>query len=79
MAKTSKAQIAAAGRYKVKTYETISFQSPRKDRLNDLLTIGATRAGVSKAVYMSETIYNRLQRDGITAADLPPLPDETTE
>ena len=80
MAKTSKAQIAAAGRYKVKTYETISFQSPRKDRLNELLTIGANRAGQSKAAYMLDSITDRLQRDGITPDLLPPLDsDSATE
>lgn len=79
MAKTSRAQIAAAGRYKVKAYETISAPARREERLNDQLTIGARRAGVSKSVYILDTLRDRLQRDGITAADLPPLPDDTTE
>lgn len=78
MTKNTASKIAANNRYKVKTYETISFQAPRKDRLNELLTIGAARAGVSKAVYMSDTIHDRLQRDGITPADLPPLPADHT-
>lgn len=79
MAKNSQARIAANNRYKNKTYETISFQSPRSERLGDQLSIGAEKAGTSKAAYIADTLRDRLQRDGITAADLPPLPDETTE
>ena len=79
MAKTSPAQIAAAGRYKVKAYETISAPARREERLNELLTIGATRAGVSKSVYILDTLRDRLHRDGVTADDLPPLPAADTE
>lgn len=79
MAKSSKARIAANGRYRLKTYETISAPARREERLNDQLTIGAQRAGVSKSVYILDTLRDRLRRDGITADDLPPLPDSTTE
>ena len=79
MAKNSQARIAANNRYKNKVYDTISFQAPRKERLNEQLEIGAARAGQSKAGYILDTLRDRLRRDGITADDLPPLPDNTTE
>lgn len=79
MAKNSQARIKANGRYTIKTYETISTRARREDRINDLVDIGAARAGQSKAAYILDSITDRLQRDGITADDLPPLPDNTTE
>ena len=80
MAKNSQARIAANNRYKNKVYETISFQSPRPDRLSEQLSIGAEKAGISKAAYIADTLRDRLQRDGITPDLLPPLDsDSTTE
>jgi len=78
MAKTSQAQIKAAIKYKQKAYETISAPARREERLNEQLTIGAERAGVSKSTYILDTLRDRLQRDGITPADLPPLPADQT-
>ena len=79
MPKSSKARIAANARYRVKAYETISAQARREERLNDQLQMGADRAGQSKAAYILDTLRDRLQRDGITADDLPPLPAADTE
>lgn len=79
MAKNSQSRIAANNRYKVKAYETISAQARREERLNDQLQMGADRAGQSKAAYILDTLRDRLQRDGITADDLPPLPAADTE
>ena len=76
MTKTSKAQIKAAGKYRLKSYETISAPARREERLNEQLTIGAQRAGVSKSVYILDTLRDRLNRDGITIADLPPAPED---
>lgn len=75
MPKTSQAQIKAAGKYRLKSYETISAPARREERLNEQLSIGATRAGVSKSTYILDTLRDRLRRDGITPADLPPLPE----
>lgn len=79
MPKNSKARLDANNRYVLKTYETISTRARRTDRINELIDIGAARAGQSKAAYILDSITDRLQRDGITADDLPPLPDSTTE
>ena len=78
MAKNSDARIKANGRYRLKAYETISAPARREERLNEQLTIGAERAGVSKSTYILDTLRDRLQRDGITPADLPPLPADHT-
>jgi len=75
--KTSAAQLRATAKYNLKTYETISARSERSERLNDLLEIGAGKAGQSKAAYILDTLRNRLQADGITPDMLPPLPDTT--
>lgn len=78
MAKNSQARIAANNRYKNKAYDTISFQAPRAERLNEQLNAGAGKAGQSKAAYILDTLRNRLQADGITPDILPPpLPDIT--
>ena len=79
MPKNSQARIKANGRYTVKTYETVSTRARREDRINDLIDIGAARAGQSKAAYILDSITARLRADGITAADLPPLPEDQTE
>lgn len=79
MPKASKARIAANARYRVKAYETISAQARRSERMNELIDIGAGRAGVSKSTYVLDSVRDRLNRDGITAADLPPLPAEDPE
>lgn len=76
MKKNSQARIEANNRYKLKTYETISTQAKRTERLNDQLTIGADRAGVSKSVYILDTLRDRLRADGITPDMLPPLPED---
>ena len=78
MTRNSTAKIKANGRYTVKTYETISTRARREDRVNDMIDIGAARAGQSKAAYILDSITDRLQRDGITPADLPPLPADHT-
>ena len=75
MPNNSKAKIAANNRYKIKTYETVSAQSPRKDRLNELLTIASDNAGQSKAAYILDAICARLDADGITPDMLPPMDD----
>lgn len=80
MAKNSTARIKASMRYKQKAYETISAPARREERLNEQLTIGADRAGVSKSVYILDTLRDRLRREGISIADLPPLDsDSATE
>lgn len=66
-------------KYKQKAYETISAPARREERLNEQLSIGADRAGVSKSTYILDTLRDRLRRDGISAADLPPLPVEDPE
>lgn len=79
MAKNSRARLSANHRYNQRTYETISTRARREDRINDLIDIGAARAGQSKAAYILDSITARLRADGITAADLPPLPEDQTE
>lgn len=79
MPKASKARIEANARYRVKAYETVSAQARRSERMNELIEIGAGRAGQSKSAYVLESIRDRLQRDGITADDLPPLPAHNPE
>ncbi len=75
MAKNSQARIAANNRYKNKVYDTISFQAPRTERLNEQLNAGAARAGTSKAGYILDTLRARLAADGITPDMLPPVDD----
>ena len=79
MPKNSRAKLDANNRYVVKTYETISTRAKRTDRVNDLIDVAATRAGQSKAAYILDSIMDRLHRDGITAADLPPIPQDDTK
>lgn len=75
MPNVKKSKLEANKRYNNKTYETISARAIKTERLNDLLDLGATRAGMSKASYILETLRARLQRDGITRDQLPPLED----
>ena len=79
MPKNSKARLDANNRYVVKTYETISTRARREERINDLVDIGAGKAGQSKQAYILDSILQRLDRDGITPDMLPPLPDPTDE
>lgn len=74
MAKNSQARIKANGRYTVKTYETISTRARRADRVNDMVDMGAAKAGQSKQAYILDSILQRLDRDGITPDMLPPPP-----
>ena len=76
----SKAKLNAIHKYNQKTYETISTRARREDRVNDLVNIGADKAGQSKQAYILDSILQRLDRDGITPDLLPPLDsDSTTE
>lgn len=76
MAKNSAARIKANAKYGGKTYELIGARARKTERLSDQLDIAATRAGTSKAAYILDAIRARLQADGISADDLPPLDDK---
>lgn len=75
----SDAKQRANTRYNNNTYELIGARARKSERLNEQLQTGADRAGISKAAYILDTLRDRLQRDGISAADLPPLPPDQTD
>ena len=67
------AQNRATTKYNAKAYEQIKIFSRREDRISEQIETAAARRGISKAAYILDALRAALDRDGISAADLPPV------
>lgn len=67
----------ASQRYNTAHMELITCRAYKRERINDLISAAvAKRYAKSKAEYILGAIRARLDADGITADDLPPLDDK---
>lgn len=69
----AKAQTGYSNKYNSRAYDQVKVNAKRTERLPELLDIASERAGISKQKYILEAIHARLERDGISIADLPPV------